>query len=336
MSIVLLWLVLAAMAAVIVFTSRFLASSADVIAIKTGLGRSFVGVVMLATATSLPELGTGISSILMVDQVDLAAGDAFGSNIFNLLIIAVIDMVWRNSPLLTVVGNSSIMIGALGIAVIATAVIAMLVHSQTQWAADWPVSPMSFVMLLVFVAGMYMIYRNVDSSQGHGAPGTVQYEDSNLTRAFITYSLAALVIVAAAVVLANVGDRITDAMGWEASFMGTQFLALSTSLPELATAYAAIKLGAPELAITNVLGSNLFNMGIVLFVDDIVYVEAPLWVGVADIHSLTAVLAILMTTVVIVGLVVRPRRRPHKFFTYEAFVLIGLYIVASVMVFSLG
>ncbi|MDP6771420.1 MAG: hypothetical protein QF704_12040 [Anaerolineales bacterium] len=336
MSIVLLWLVLAGMAAVIVFTSRFLASSADVIAIKTGLGRSFVGVVMLATATSLPELGTGISSILMVDQVDLAAGDAFGSNIFNLLIIAVIDMVWRNGPILTVVGNSSIMIGALGIAVIATAVIAMLVHSQTQWSADWPVSPMSFVMLLVFVAGMYMIYRNEGSSQGHVTPDTVQYEDAKLTRAFMTYSLAAVVIVAAAVVLANVGDRITHAMGWEASFMGTQFLALSTSLPELATAYAAIKLGAPELAITNVLGSNLFNMGIVLFVDDIVYVEAPLWVGVADIHSLTALLAILMTTVVIVGLVVRPRRRPHKLFTYEALILISLYIVSSVLVFSLG
>ena len=146
MTIVLLWLVLAAMAAVIVFTSRFLASSADVIAVKTGLGKSFVGVVMLATATSLPELGTGVSSILMVDQIDLAAGDAFGSNIFNLLIIGVIDMVWRNGPLLTVVGSTSIMIGALGIAVIATSVIAMLVHSHTQWAADWPVSPMSFVL----------------------------------------------------------------------------------------------------------------------------------------------------------------------------------------------
>ena len=120
------------MAAVIVFTSRFLASSADVIAVKTGLGKSFVGVVMLATATSLPELGTGVSSILMVDQIDLAAGDAFGSNIFNLLIIGVIDMVWRNGPLLTVVGSTSIMIGALGIAVIATSVIAMLVHSQTH------------------------------------------------------------------------------------------------------------------------------------------------------------------------------------------------------------
>jgi cation:H+ antiporter len=245
-------------------------------------------------------------------------------------------MVWRNGPLLTVVGSTSIMVGALGIAVIATSVIAMLVHSQTQWASDWPVSPMSFVLLLVFVAGMYMIYKNEDSSKGHMATGTVQYEDANLTRAFMTYSLAALVIVAAAVVLANVGDRITNAMGWEASFMGTQFLALSTSLPELATAYAAIKLGAPELAIANVLGSNLFNMGIVLFVDDIVYVEAPLWVGVADIHLLTAVLAIVMTTVVIIGLVVRPRRRLHKIFTYEALVLVALYIVTSVLVFSLG
>ena len=116
MTLVVLWVILAATAAAIVFVSHFLASSADVIAIRTGLGRSFVGVVMLATATSLPELGTGVSSILLVDQPDLAAGDAFGSNLFNLLIIAIMDLVWRNGPILTAVSSASIMVGGLGIA----------------------------------------------------------------------------------------------------------------------------------------------------------------------------------------------------------------------------
>lgn len=334
MTLIVLWVLLAAIAAAIVFVSRFLASSADVIAVRTGLGRSFVGVVMLATATSLPELGTGVSSILLVDQPDLAAGDAFGSNLFNLLIIAIMDLVWRNGPILTAVGSASIVVGALGIAAIAAAVAAILIHSQTPWASEWPVSPMSFVILLVFLVGMFLIYRHEGSPQGHG--GGPQYSDESLTRAFITYSMAAGAIVGAAVVLAHTGDRLAEEMGWEASFVGTQFLALSTSLPELATSYAAIKLGAPELAITNVLGSNLFNMGLVLFLDDVVYVQAPLWGRISDIHALTAVLAVLMTGVVIVGLVMRPRGRPHRLFTYEAAVLIALYLAASALVFSLS
>ena len=79
MSVLVWWLILIAMAVAILITSNFLAKAADVIAEKTGLGRSFIGVVLLATATSLPELGTGLSSILLVGEPDLAAGDAFGA-----------------------------------------------------------------------------------------------------------------------------------------------------------------------------------------------------------------------------------------------------------------
>ena len=78
-----LWLQLLLSAAFILLASNYLAKSADVISFRTGLGRSFIGVVLLATATSLPELGTGVSSIILVDAPDLAAGDAFGSNLFK-------------------------------------------------------------------------------------------------------------------------------------------------------------------------------------------------------------------------------------------------------------
>ena len=81
------WLQLIVAAIIILFSSKYLAKSADVIALKTGLGRSFVGVVLLATTTSLPELGTGINAVATLNAPNLAAGDVFGSNIFNLLII---------------------------------------------------------------------------------------------------------------------------------------------------------------------------------------------------------------------------------------------------------
>ena len=147
MHVALLWLQLAGAAAIILAASNFLAKSADVIAFKTGLGRAFIGVILLATATSLPELGTGVSSIVLVDQPDLAAGDAFGSNLFNLLIVGLLDLYWRNGPILNSVSVTAAVVGALGIAVISLAAIGMLIHSSTTAMSSWYVSPASVVTL---------------------------------------------------------------------------------------------------------------------------------------------------------------------------------------------
>jgi cation:H+ antiporter len=348
MSIFLLWLQLAGAAGIILVASTFLAKSADVIAFKTGLGRAFIGVVLLATATSLPELGTGVSSIVLFDEPDLAAGDAFGSNLFNLLIIGLLDLYWRNGPILNNVGMTSAIVGALGIAVISLAAIALLIHGMTSSMSTWYVSPFSVVTFLVFLVAMYMIYRfdrrsqqedapdSADEAQESGEPDEHEYANASMSRAAITYVLAASTVVGAAVWLASSGDRVATEMGWEASFVGTQFLAFSTSLPELAASFAALRINAPVLAITGVLGSNLFNMGFILFADDLAFTEGVIWANVSDIHPLTAFIAVLMTAVVIFAVVSRGRSRPSKYWTVEALLLIGLYVVASVLVFLLA
>ena len=195
---------------------------------------------------------------------------------------------------------------------------------------------------------MYLIYRFEQRPRGAGDRGEEeaqrdtpengehQYADASLSRASVTYLLAAAVVVGAAVFLSFTGDRIAKEMGWEASFVGTQFLAFSTSLPELAASFAAIRINAPELAITGVLGSNLFNMGFILFMDDLALAGAPLLDNVSSIHPLTAVIAILMTAVVIVAVINRGRSRPSRYWTGEALLLIGLYAAASALVFLLA
>ena len=332
MTLVLLWLALAGAAAAILLFSRLLVSSADVIADRTGLGRSFVGVIMLATATSLPELVTGVSSILLVDQPDLAAGDAFGSNLVNLVIIGIIDLLWRNGPILVAVGRGPIVVGFLGIAVVSCTIVALLAHSGGAFAESWPVSPVSLVLFLVFLVGMFVIYRQEEAPQEEPTGGN----DETLTRAFGKYAVAMLVIVGAAVLLAWTGDQIAHKMGWEASFVGTQFLAISTSLPEFAASYAAVRIGAPDLAIANLLGSNLFNMGFVLFIDDVAYVDGPIWSGIAGIHLLTAGFAVVMTVVVLAGLFAHRRQKREGRFTWESVSLIVLYLAVSALVFGLA
>ena len=224
----------------------------------------------------------------------------------------------------------------------------MLIHSYTDAMASWTLSPVSVLILGVFLLAMFLIYRFEQRPRNDGDYAVAstseeeddeeQYADDSFFRAVVVYVLSASCVIGAAIALGYAGDEIAHKMGWQASFVGTQFLAFSTSLPELAACFAAIRINAPELAITGVLGSNLFNMGFILFMDDVALVGAPLWHPdhIASIHALTAVIAMLMTAVVIVAVINRGRGRPNKCFTYEGLVLIGLYAAASVLVFVLG
>jgi len=329
-----LWIQLAIAAGAILWAASYMAGAADVIAIRTGLGRTFIGVVLLATATSLPELGMGVTSIGVLGEPDLAAGDAFGSNLFNLMIIGLLDFFWRDGPLLNRVSYSAVLIGALGILVTGIAATAIFVHQESTFANGFALSPLSVVLLLTFAAAMYILYR---SEQNGGDGGDEEDEPAqSLGRAFGIYGISAAVVVVAAVWLAFVGDSLAEELGLERSFVGTQFLALSTSLPELAASIAAIRLGAPELAISNVLGSNLFNMGFILFIDDAIYVDGPIWEVVASVHVFTALAAVLMTAVVIIALMTQERGRPGRFFTFEAVMLVALYLGASALVYQLA
>ena len=332
-----LWLQLAAVAAVILVASHFLAKSADTIAEKTGLGRSLIGIVLLATATSLPEMGTGISAITMFDAPDLAAGDAFGSNLFNLMIIGLLDILWLNRYILNHVGMTSVVIGTLGIVIISLASIALVLHSMVDAFSTWYLSPISIILIGVFAIAMYAIYRFDQLNQATDTDEERdKYATNSLSLAVVTYVLTASVVIGSAIWLSTIGDGITDLLGWDESFMGTQFLAAATSLPEVATSVVAIRIAAPELAITNLLGSNLFNMGFVLFLNDAAHTSGAIWEAASQVHILTAILSVLMTAIVVLAVVSRPRTTRPGLITSESMLLIGFYIAASFLVFQLG
>ena len=335
MALTLLWVQLAVAAGIILITAHFMAGAADVIAEKTGLGRSFVGVVMLATATSLPELGTGVSSIVLVGEVDLAAGDAFGSNLFNLLIVGFLDLYWRRGPVLSAVGGTSAIVGVLGIILISIALVSMLAHGFATGMSGWYVSPFSIILFGAFWIAMSHVYRaeNIEREPSEESEEEPNYTGESLPRSIFIYLITAAIVVGAAIWLANIGEDISHTMGWETSFVGTQFLALSTSVPEIAASVAALRLGAPELAITNLLGSNVFNMGFVLFLDDVAFTEGALWSGISQIHQLTAITAVIMTAIVVVGISTKKWKRPRWPISPEGALLIALYAAVSVLVF---
>jgi len=292
------WIQLIIAAIIILFSSTYLAKSADVIALKTGLGRTFVGVVLLATATSLPELATGINAVATLNAPNLAGGDVFGSNIFNLLIIVVLDTYWRNGTFLGSVYNNTWIIAVLSISI------------------------------------LYQQGKKGEKSQETHEESHDQDKSYTLKKSFIIYGISASIIIISAIFLSRAGEEIAEIMHWGESFVGTQLLALSTSLPELATSIAAVRLRAPELAITNLLGSNLFNTGIVLFADDAFYMNGSIWDAFSNAHILNLGIAILMTCIVLTTILLKPKRKLLKYFGVESVLLVACYLIATIYTFQ--
>ena len=278
-------------------------------------------------------MGTGIGAIVLVGEVDLAAGDAFGSNLFNLLIIGLLDLYWRRGPVLASVTLTSALVGVQGLLIMSVALAALMFHNSTSVASGWFVSPLTVLMFAIFMGAMYLTYRDEQSSDQKVERGE-DYAGRSLPKAFVTYLVTASLVVGSAIWLANIGEDLAHAMGWEASFVGTQFLALSTSLPEIAASFAALRLGAPEMAITNLLGSNLFNMGFVLFVDDLVFTQGVLWANISEAHIMSAIIAMVMTATVVTGILINRRYAFKMPVTVEAGAMIALYAAASALAFQ--
>lgn len=333
----LVWILvqLIASTAIILFAAMRLTRSTDIIAAKTGLGRSFVGVLMLATATSLPEMGTGVSSVRL-NEADIAMGAAFGSNLFNLVIIAFLDWSWRRGALLSAVSQTSALVAGLGIVIISICSIAVLVEESVGMGLGWRFSSMSVLILCVFLIAMRWIYR-ADRGQPADPPAEPHPGTSDamtLRRAGWTYVIGALFVIAGSYWLAHTGDGLVKKVGLEASFVGTQFLALCTSLPEVATSFAALRMGAPDLALANVLGSNLFNMGFVTVLNDAAFTSGSIWSHISPIHAFTGAVGVLMTVLVLIGL--RRRVRAKRVGMFESVGLLLLYVAASVFVYRAG
>lgn len=299
------WLQFFAAAAAIFAGGFLIVRVGDEIARETGLGRVWAGVVLLASATSLPELITTIGAVTVADSPDLAAGNVFGANLLNMALLAALSLRPAWSGLMTVPRASA----ALGLSAIALTLAAGGFVLMAR--LDHGVAARVLGTTPVLLAGGYLLMTYRISRK----PGAITRIDprrilvgfaprlpripGQLVRSLAVYVVGAAIVVASALWLATIADRLAIETGWDESFVGAQFLAVATTLPELAVAIAALRAGSPELAQASWLGSNMFNPGIVLAVGSFVY-GPPAFFGSAElVHSLLAGLAAVVTALVI-------------------------------------
>ncbi|MBI3140301.1 MAG: sodium:calcium antiporter [Rhodocyclales bacterium] len=330
------WIQFLVCVAVIWFGGVRLSRYGDVIAEKTGLGRNWVGLVLLATVTSLPELVTGLSAVTVANVPNIAIGDVLGSCVFNLGILVVIDFLHREEPVYTRASRGHILSAGFGVVLIGLTGLGLLLAAQGAAPAVGHVGLYAPLIVAIYFVAMRMVFRYERKEMAEFVEEAAgQYGASSLRRAALGYGLAATVVVAAGTWLPFIGAEIAETMGWHKSFVGTIFVAGATSAPEIAVTVAALRIGALDMAIANLLGSNLFDI-LIVAIDDLFYMPGPILAHVSPVHAFSAFSAAIMTGTAIVGLFYRPTVRLARTVGWISVSLAALYFLNSYVLFRYG
>ena len=309
------WAVFLASAAVIVYAGTKLSHYGNQIADLTGLGGLWIGVVLMAAATSLPELFTTVSASFL-EAPDLAAGDLFGAGMTNMLTLGLIDLTHRQKRVWQQAALEHALSAGLAMFLTGLAAFFILFGMDVKHAG---IGFGSMLLLLFYILGMRVIFRQESvkrrqREQEKVVEGQAAEEHKQLTkreglhRAAIGFGVAAFSLLIAAPFLASSANQIAEQTGVTATFIGTSLVAIATSLPELVTAFAAVRLGAFDLAVGNLFGSNAFNMAAFFFVD-VAYRGGPLFNALSNAHALTALWSILLMSAALMGIIYRVEKR---------------------------
>ncbi len=316
----------------IVYSGTKLSRYGDIIAEKTGLGRAWIGVVLMATVTSLPELVTGISSVTYAQAPDIAVGDVLGSCVFNMLILAILDLTQKPVPISTKAHHGQVLSAGFGILLLSIVSLSLF-FGNTLLPLGW-VGLSSLVCMIIYLIGMKLVYayekKQFLSLLKEKKKGS-KYADISLHDAVTRYGLNAAMVVGAATFLPSIGAGIAEQTGLGQTFVGNILIAFSTSLPEVVVSITAVRMDAIDLAIGNLFGSNIFNM-FILAIDDLFFTAGAILSFVDETHVISAICAIAMSTVAIIGLTYRAEKK-KLFLAWDSIGLVIIYVVNLMLLY---
>jgi cation:H+ antiporter len=321
-------------ATIIFFAGRKLSHYGDLLADYTGWGKAWVGLILMASVTSLPELMVGISSVAFVKSADLAVGDILGSCAFNLGILALLDaFIPKRKPIFSEASPNHIVSAALGIILLTLAGLGLFLPNDLHIMSL--LSGFSLLFIAVYLISIRIIFIQEQKTKAALVLQETITEDKKLPLQTVirNYIGFALVIIITALALPFFAEHIALSAGLNKSFVGTLFLAASTSLPEIAVSIAAVRMGALDMAIGGLLGSNIFNI-LILSIDDLVYPGGPLLKDASDSHILSVFATIIMSAIVIIGLSIRPSGKRYKL-GWDALLIFFVYALNLILLYNL-
>lgn len=324
------WLLFLGSAAVTVAAAAKLSEYGDVIAVRTGLGGMFIGTLLLAAATSLPELLTTINSINQ-EVPDMAAGNIFGSCMFNMFMLAILDLLNHRGRILRRVTLNHALSGGLAVLVGSMAILFILADVDLQ--IGW-VGVDSLVLIALYMGGVRLLNDNpVTQTETELSPEQDKALPS-LLYASLGFAGATAILLLVMPWLVRSSAQIADALGVSTGFIGAALVAVVTSLPEMVTTIAAARIGAYDLAVGNLFGSNLFNI-FALGLADLFYMQGRFLGDVDPAMTLAAIFGVVLTAMGLVGNVSRLEKRLF-FIEIDALLIALTYLAGMWLLYQRG
>lgn len=338
------FILFAASAAVVWVAGTNLAVYADTIADRRHIGKNLMGLVFLAAATELPELVTTISAALD-NNAELVLNNMFGGITMQTAILAVADVsivratltFYPRKTTLAVEGTLLTFLLAFLLAIIALGDLPLIGHVGV-----------GTLVLGVAYIGVIQFLRWHEADTGGWLPLDVPEEEAgvlatlkrvdlervDINRLYGMTAVTVLAILLAGMALVKLAEVLAVQTGLGSSFIGVTVLAASTSLPELSTTLAAVRIGAYTMAISNIFGSNLIMLALLLPAD--IFFRPGRLLEHADLTAQFALLSgIMVTSIYVTGLLVRSRRKVLGM-GIDSLIVAGLYLASLVVFYRLS
>lgn len=305
------WLQFSVSAVVIVIAGIRLTHFADQLSAKLNLGKVWIGIVLLGLVTSLPEAVTSLIAVITLKADDLALGNLVGSNNFNPLLIIVLDVMYRRGSVTNAIEATKSHLYSSFFAVALTSIIILEIflnfYIPIERFSVGYISIGTILVILIYFLGMKYLSTLGSAPEDEETSQMRKGEGSSLKSIWLNVIVCAFFIVVGAIWLTQSADVIADKTGLGRTFIGSILLAFVTSLPEMVVTISALKMGALDLAIGNIFGSNMTNMFIVS-VCSVFHPSSPFLGGVSIKHVFTANLSILLTLILIRGIHLKNKR----------------------------
>lgn len=320
----------------IIIAGARLARLADMLADRTGLGEALFGVLLLSGITSLPDFAATLSAAVDA-RPDLAMSNVMGSMAVNLAFLGIADIVYRKANLEHAAASPvNLMLAGLLMVLLTLPLLAIFTPSMTLWH----IHPITLLIIAAYLYGLHLTHHTREKPMWFPrlthqtvSDEPVTYTKSHPLGVWSGFIAMAILTGLAGWILMEAAKGIADQTGLSDSLVGGLLTALATSTPELVTTITAIRIGALTLAVSNIFGTNCFNM-LVIAVADVVYSKGSIYHDMAQVQTMWGLVSILMTAILLMGLV---RRETYGIgrIGFESALILGVYAVAlSVVVVS--
>jgi cation:H+ antiporter len=325
LSAILIFLISASM---IVYCGIYLAKYGDLLADLTGWGHLWVGTILIAFATSLPELTTVVTAVRLPSP-ELAVGNVMGSNMVAMFTLAVVALMFGAVGFFKGVAFEQRYLVGLAMSLTFLSVVVGMISPDIA-LADIGIG--AVLIVLLYCGGMRLIYLSRPSQKEDST--TTNRSAVTLRRASLIFGLASIGVIGSAITLAYSADQIAERTGLAAGFMGLVAVAVVTTVPEATVTIAAVRYKAIDLAVGNLYGSCAFNI-LILAIADTFYRQGPLLNTLERPHALAGLIAVLLMGIGAAQFLLRSQGF-NRYTVYLSLSMCAIYLAGLFIMFRLS